>query len=129
MNRKEWKIFVVVLPFIMVVLAHAFLYIIFYYLTYLGAQNSELTSGLGLTASSISALMYFAVIGLHGPLITFGVFIGTILLEIAVMLANLPNLIEKDKDCWYCEYCGKEYQTKKDCDRHEETCPKRNTKK
>lgn len=119
MNRKEWKIFVVVLPFIMVVLAHVFLYIILYYP---GSQNSEIASGL-------SALGYLVFIGVHGPLITFGVFIGTILLEIAVMLADLPNLTEKNNNCWYCDYCGKEYQTKKDCDRHEETCPKRNAKK
>jgi heme/copper-type cytochrome/quinol oxidase subunit 3 len=126
MNRKEWKIFIVVLPFIMVALAHAFIYIIF---SYLGAQGAAGSAQNNELASSLSALVYFVFIGVHGPLITFGVFIGTILLEIAVMLADLPNLTEKDKDCWYCEYCGKEYQTKKDCDRHEETCPKRNTKK
>lgn len=34
----------------------------------------------------------------------------------------------KQIEVWICDYCGKEYKTKKLCDRHELKCPKRTNK-
>jgi len=35
---------------------------------------------------------------------------------------------KKEKFVWECEYCGKTFDTKKECDKHEETCLKKKVK-
>lgn len=59
---------------------------------------------------------YVALLCMLGPLWTTFVY---------MYVVSKKKFLEKSEHVWECEYCGKTFDTKKECDKHEEICPKR----
>ncbi|MCD6496493.1 MAG: C2HC-type zinc finger protein, partial [Candidatus Aenigmarchaeota archaeon] len=58
------------------------------------------------------------------PTVFITILFVVMLLEIIYILLDIRDNTNQDA-VWECEYCGKEFDTKYECEKHEKTCIKR----